>query len=98
MPGLGFAQADPCERGFGEHAVGNEPVASRAIAARQIVLGDAEIVERHMGELWAACALANRPDVGRARLEPVVDRYTSAGIERDTGHVEPDPGGIGSAS
>jgi hypothetical protein len=51
-----------------------------------------------MGELRAARALANRPNIGRARLEPVVDRDISTGIERDTGELQPDPGGIGGAS
>ena len=51
-----------------------------------------------MGELRAARAFANRPDVGRARLEPIVDRDIATGVKRDTGEIEPDPGGIGGAS
>ncbi len=51
-----------------------------------------------MGELWAAGRLANCPDVGRTRLQPVIDRDISAVVEHDTGEVEPDPIGVGGAS
>ncbi len=51
-----------------------------------------------MGELWAAGRLANCPDVGRTRLQPVIDRDISAVVEHDTGEVEPDPVGVGGAS
>ncbi len=51
-----------------------------------------------MGELWAAGGLANRQDIGRARLEPVIDRDISAVVEHDTGDVEPDPVSVGGAS
>ena len=96
--GLGFAQADPRQRRVGEHAVGDEPVAGGAVAAGQIVPDDAEIVFRHMGELRTARALADRPEIERARLEPVIDRDISTGVERDTRHLEPDPGGVGASS
>src|SRR5580693_6929223 len=51
-----------------------------------------------MRELWAARALANRPDLARARLEPVVDRDIAVRVERDISELQPDPGGIGGAS
>ena len=50
-----------------------------------------------MGELRAARALANCPDIGRARFEPVIDRDIAARVERDTGQIEPNPVGIRSA-
>jgi len=96
-PGLVFAQPDPRQRRVGEHTIGDQAAAGSAIAANQILADDAEVVGRHMGELWTAGALANRPDVGRARFEPVVDRDISPYVERDTGELEPDPFGIGDA-
>ena len=77
--------------------MGDQAAAGSAIAANQILADDAEVVGRHMGELPTARALANRPDVGRARFEPVVDRDISPCVERDTGELEPDPFGIGGA-
>ena len=63
----------------------------------QIVPNDPEIVERHMRELRAAGALADRPDIGRARFQPFVDRDVATTVQSDAGHVEPDPGGVGNA-
>jgi len=42
-----------------------------------------------------AGGLANRPDIGRARLDPVINRDISAVVEHDTSEVEPDPVGVG---
>src|SRR5438270_4395358 len=82
----------------GEHAIWDEPVTLGAVPAAQISRDNAKIVERNVGELCAPGAITNRPDIGRARLEPVVDRYISSGIERDTGEVKPDPVCVGRAS
>ena len=97
-PGLAFVQADPRERRVREQAEGDEPVARGAIAPGQIVPDDAKVVEGDVGELRAAGALADRPDIGRARLQPVVDRDVAPRVQLDAGHLQPDPGGVGRAS
>src|SRR6266403_4194069 len=76
--GFAFAQANARERRVGEHAVRDEPITLGASPAAQIGRDDTEIVERDVGELWAAGGLANRQNIGRARLEPVIDRDISA--------------------
>ena len=92
-----FVQPDPSERRVREHAVGNQPVARTAAHSGQIVPNDPEIVERHVRELRAAGALADRPDIGRTCFQPFIDRDVAATVQRDTGHVEPDPRGVGNA-
>src|SRR5271163_2402300 len=66
--------------------------------ACEIVADDAEIVERHMGELGTTGTFTDRPDIGRACFEPFVDLDVTASIHCDTGDIEPDPRGIGTAS
>src|SRR5262249_8610217 len=56
-----------------------------------------EVVGGHVRELRAAGTLADPPDVGRGRLEPVVDLDVAPRIQLDTGHFESDPGGVGNA-
>src|SRR5438132_4020039 len=47
--------------------------------------------------IGASGTLAHRPDVGRARLEPVVDPDVSPRVELDAGDFESDAGRVGSA-
>jgi Tfp pilus assembly protein PilE len=47
-----FGPADPGQLGIGEHAVGNQPVACRAVPAGEIVADDPEVVEGRVRELW----------------------------------------------
>src|SRR3989442_1061197 len=68
------------------------------MSAGKIVSDDAEIVERRMGELRAAGAFADRPDIGGARLEPIVDGDVAARVELDAGDVQSDPGSVGRAT
>ena len=84
-----------CARGgICEHAVGNQPVARASLPSGQIVPNDAEVVLGYVGELRAAGAFAERPDVGRARLQPLVDANVAAAVQLDAGLVEPDAGGV----
>src|SRR5258708_20872736 len=91
--GFAFAQANTRERRIGEHAVRDEPITLGAITPPQIAPDDTAIVERDVGELWAAGRLANRPDIERARLEPLIDPNISAVVGHDTGEVAPLPAG-----
>ena len=85
------------ERRIGEHAIGNEPVARAALPAGQIVANDAKVVFGYVGEQRAAGAFAERPDVRRARLQPLVDLDETAIVQLDAGLVEPDAGGVRNA-
>src|SRR5882724_5083726 len=51
-----------------------------------------------MCELWASGAFPDRPDIGRGRLEAIVDGDVATRIQLDAGHVQSDCGGIGRAS
>ena len=51
----------------------------------------------YVRELRAAGAFADRPDVGRARLQPLVDADVAARVQLDAGLVEADAGGVGNA-
>ena len=48
-----------------------------------------------MGELRAAGALADGDNIGRAGLQPFVDRDKAPRVELDPGLVEPNAGGVG---
>src|SRR5205814_4759411 len=45
-----------------------------------------------------AGTLADGPDPGRTRLEPVVDLDVTPCVQLDAGHVQADPGGVGRPS
>src|SRR5271170_8302966 len=86
------------ERRVREHAIGDQPIAGRALAARKIVTNDPKVVFGYVGELRAAGAFADGPDLGRTRLQPLVDANKAAAVELDAGVLEPDPGGVWNAS
>ena len=92
-----FAQPDMRKRRIGEHAGRHQPVVRAARAAGQVVADDAKIIDRDMGELRAASTIANGPDIGRGRLQTVVDAYIAARIQCDARRVEADAGGVRNA-
>src|SRR5262245_58689178 len=94
---VAFAQSNVGQWRIREHAVGDQPVASAAVAAGKIVFDDPEVVDRGVGEVWRPGAFADGPDVRRGRLEPVVDTYVAPSVELDAGVLEADPGRVGSA-
>jgi hypothetical protein len=58
-----------------------------ALAPGQIVPDDAEVVDRDVREVGAAGAFADRPNAGRARLQPFVDTNVAAVIDCDAGLI-----------
>src|SRR5690606_41248262 len=69
------------ERRIGKHAVGNKPVARRALPTGQIVANNPKVVERHMRELRTASAFADRPDPRRTRLDRKSTRLNSSHVK-----------------
>ena len=68
-----------------------------AHAAGQVVADDPKIIYRDMRELRAASTVANCPDIGRRRLQTVLDAYIAARIQCDARRVEADTRGVRSA-
>ncbi len=62
--GLRFAQADVGQLRIGEQAIGNQPSACGAVAAREVAEDDAKIVVADVRELRTAGTVAYRPNVG----------------------------------
>ena len=88
---------DPGEGRVCELAVGNQPVARAAFAAGEIVPDDAKVVVGYVRELRAAGTFAHGPDIGRGRLQPLVDANVTTAVQLDPGLLEPDPGGVRNA-
>ena len=74
----------------------NRP-AGRAVCPGQIVPNDPEVVEGYVSELRAAGTFSDRPDIGRARLQSLVDFNVATAVQFSTGHIEPDPGSVWTA-
>src|SRR5881409_919949 len=91
---LRFAQADSREWRVGEHAERDEPVAGGAICSGQVIANDTEIIEGHMRELWAPGAVAERPHLGCARLQAIVDGDVAVRVQFDAGLVQADRRGV----
>jgi hypothetical protein len=87
---FGLGETDARQRRIGEHDIGNLPIVGPAIAASHVGGDDSEVVDRYMGELGAARALANRPNPWSGRLKSLVDADEAPGIELDPGLVETD--------
>src|SRR5262249_43025065 len=51
----------------------------------------------YVSELRAAGTFPSRPDIGRGRLQPLIDANVAASVELDTGLVETDLGGVWNA-
>src|SRR5260221_6289315 len=92
-----FAHSHTRERRVREHAVWNQPIARAARRSGQIVANDAKIVLGYVRELWAAGAFPDGPDLGRTRVQPLIDANIAAIVQRDTGLLKPDPGGVRNA-
>src|SRR6202167_3576567 len=92
---LAFAQSHVRERRIREHAVGNQPIARAAPPSGQIVANEPKVVFGYVRELRAAGAFAERPDIPRTRLQPIVDADITATVQLDADLAEPDPGGVG---
>src|SRR5437763_5300677 len=91
---VAFAQSYPCELAIRKHAIGDQPVASRAVCPGQIVSNDPEVVKGYVGELRAAGTFSDRPDIGRASLQALVDPYVATTVQFNSGRIEPDTGGV----
>src|SRR5271166_696162 len=89
---LALAHPDMGKGRVGEHAIGNQPIARAAVPSGQVVPDDAKIIDRGMRELRAAGAFADRPDIGRGRLQLLVDADVTASVQLDAGLLEPDLG------
>src|SRR5579871_3350722 len=85
------------KRRIGKHAVRHQPVARATCSTGQVVADDPKIIYRGMGELRAASTFADCPDIGRRRLQTVVDAYIAARIQCDFRRVEADAGGVRNA-
>ena len=80
------------QRRVGKHAIGNQPIERAAAAAGEVVANDPKIVDRYVRELRTAGAFADRPDIGRARLQSLVDADVAPVVEIDAGDIEADRG------
>src|SRR4029077_4162797 len=76
-----LAQSDASEWRLREHAVRNQPITRAALRTGQIVPDDAKIVDGYMRKLRAAGAFPNSPDIGRIRLQPLIDANVAASIQ-----------------
>jgi hypothetical protein len=50
-----------------------------------------------VGELRAAGTFSDRPDLGCSGLQALVDFNVATAVQFNTGRLEPDPGGVGTA-
>lgn len=80
------------ERGVGEHAIGDQPIARAALPSGEIVSDDPKVVLRDMRELRASGAFSDRPDPGRTCLQPVIDADITTIVQLDSRLFEPDSG------
>src|SRR4051794_40140473 len=85
-----LAQSDVSEWRVREHATGNQLIARAALPPSEIVPDDPKVVVGDVRELWAAGAFAHSPDIGRSRLQPVIDANIATSVQFDAGRFEPD--------
>src|ERR1700730_16970684 len=88
--GFDFILSDTRQFRIGEHAEGDQAIALGAIAAAQVRVHDAVIIETDVCELWTARAIAHRPDVFRGGFQPVVGLDVTALVELNAGFIETD--------
>jgi hypothetical protein len=93
-----LVQSDACERRIGEHAERNQPVARAAVSAGQIVPNNPKVVFGHVGELRAAGAFADGPNVGRGRFQSIIHTNIAATVQLDPNFLKADAGGVGNTS
>ena len=82
----------------GEQTRRDDPVASRAVSAGEVVANDSKIVEGSVRELGTAGALADRPDIRCCCLEAIINRYVAARIQLNSGRFKAHPGGVRGAA
>jgi hypothetical protein len=92
-----FAQSDTGEWRVSEHAVRNQTITRAAVPSGQIGLDDPKVVDGDVRELRAAGAFPNGPDIGRGRLQPLIDANVATTLQLDAGLLEPDPGSVRNA-
>ena len=63
----------------------------------KIVPDDPKVVDGYVRELWAAGTFADGPDLGRARLQPLIDANVATTVQLNAGLLKPDPGGVRNA-
>jgi hypothetical protein len=68
------------------------------LAVKQVGGNDLEIVVGGLGKRAPAIAIAERPDARHIRSKEIVDRDVAPRIDRDTGLVETEIVGVGTAS
>jgi hypothetical protein len=92
-----FAQSHVGKWRVREHAVWNQPIACAALPSGQIVPNDPKVVLGYVRELWATGALPDGPDLGRTRLQPLINANVATAVQLNAGVFEPDPGGVRNA-
>src|SRR5262249_12828167 len=56
---------------------------------------NAKIIDGYVREMRAPGTLADRPNIRRGRLQPLVDADIAASVRLDPGRVDTDPGRVG---
>lgn len=82
---------------IGEETRGDNTVARRAISTREFVSNGSEIVQRDVGKLRTARALADGPDTSRGRLQAIVHLYITSLIQINASYFQPNSCGVGCA-
>src|SRR6516165_4093662 len=93
-----FAKPYASERGIGEHAIWNQPIAGAAISTCEVVTYDSKIVFRYVRELWTASAFPDGPHIWRACLQSAIDANVTAPVQFDAGLLQSNSGGIRNAA
>src|SRR5260370_34734136 len=88
---LTFAQPHMGERRVGEHAIWNLPITRAAVPSGEVIPDDLKVVDGDVGELWAAGAFPDGPDLGRALLQPLIHAIVAATVQLDARLLTPDP-------
>src|SRR5215471_5008993 len=85
---------------IGEHAVGNQSSRRYAFTASDAVMNDAEIIHTNVSELRAACHLADCPNTGCSRGQPLVyfdvtaiSQFNARQLQSNSFCVRSPPGG-----
>ena len=88
-----------CQRRGGEDACRQErAVTGRALAfAEELITHNAVVVQRDIGELWATCDIAHRPDMGSG-TQVLIDLNKASRSQSDTSGFEVELFYIGTAT
>src|SRR4029077_7693871 len=85
------------ERGIGEHAIWNQPIAGTAISSCEIVTNDSKIVFGYMRELWTAGAFPDGPYIWHTCLQSAIDANVTAPVQFNASLLESNSAGIRNA-